>query len=396
MDTLLSSASTESAPEAAVNADLPEIVLLPGIMGSHLDAGWRPRAWFNPLTMPFTNLLHSLGLNANGNDANGLAPDGIVSAYYAPAARRWRNLGFRVHEFGYDWRKPLSAAAAALDDFLRNRRREQPTARFVIVAHSMGTLVSAMYSLQTPDWREYVAQAIFCGGPLGGSFAITEMLSGEYAAVKKMAAISLVTSLEELRKMGSTFPGALEMLPDPALFSREGADAEELFRPAAYAPFARPSADWLSSSRTLKSRLRNAPVLGRTTMLVNINLPTSCTFTKSGQLAMASAIKTRGDGTVAARSALVDGVPAYQVTKPHGDLMLDELVIDSVPRLIRGEGIMLELVTPAALNAPLLEAPAPTPEAATADLAQRAAAVRERMRTGLLSTADIRWIMSHE
>jgi pimeloyl-ACP methyl ester carboxylesterase len=383
-------------PEAAVDPNLPEIVLLPGIMGTHLDAGWRPRAWFNPLTLPIANLLRSLGLDPNGNDANGLSPDGIVSAYYSPAARRWRKQGFRVHEFGYDWRKPLRVSAGSLDAFLRNRRRERPSARFVIVAHSMGCLVTSMYSMQTPDWRDFISHAIFCGGPLGGSFAIPYMLAGQWPSVQKLAKISLSTSLDEIRTMGSTFPGALEMLPHPDIFSQHGADVEELYHPHVYASFARPSADWLSASRALKNRLREAPVLGRSTLLLTIDLPTACTFVKTGGIAMPGTAKVRGDGTVTGRSALVDGVPAYRVTKSHGDLLLDEGVIDAVPRIIRADDMILAEVTQADLDAPLVEGPALAPEAAAAITDIRAAEVRERMRHGILSTADLRWIVSPE
>lgn len=393
IDTLLWSASTESIREATTDPDLPEIVLLPGIMGSHLNAGWRPRAWLNFLTMPFTDLLSSLGLDGNGNDPNGLSPDGIVRSFYSSAARRWRNQGYRVHEFGYDWRKPLAHAATALDRFLRNRRRERPAAQFVLVAHSMGTLVSSVYSMQTPDWRDYVTKAVFCGGPLGGSFAIPYMLAGEWPSLKKIAAVSASSSLEELRTMGSTFPGAIEMMPNPDLFTVPGADVEELYQPRLYASFARPSSDWLAASRSLKRRLREAPILARTTILVNIDLPTPCTFIKKDGIAMPSPLAMRGDGTVPARSALVPGVTAYRVFESHGDLLRDEGVIDAVPRLIHGEEPPLAEVTNEDVAAPLPEAASTMLETFPVLLEGRAAAIRERMNNGIVTTEDVRWIL---
>ena len=215
-DTVLFDASVEGVAERAPDASLPEIVLIPGIMGSHLNnGGFWGRAWLNLLTLPFANLRATLGLDANGNDPHTLSPDGYLEMAYGSAARTWRRQGYLVHPFAYDWRKPLDHSAGRLDSFLRERRRARGEARFALVCHSMGALVSAVYARDVADWRDFVEKAVLCGGPLGGSFAIMEMLSGEWPLVRKLAAISQDTTLNDMREMGASFPGALELLPNP-------------------------------------------------------------------------------------------------------------------------------------------------------------------------------------
>jgi len=392
-DVVLFDASVEGIVERIPDPTLPEIVLLPGIMGSHLYGGsiWG-RAWLNLLTLPFTNLLTVLGLDPNGNDPNGLSPDGYIEMAYARAARTWRRQGFRVHSFSYDWRKPLAQAARRLDSFLRERRRARPEARFALVCHSMGSLVSALYARDVADWRDFVDKAVLCGGPLGGSFAIMEMLSGEWPFVRKLEAISQDTSLSEMRQMGASFPGALEMLPHPAIFSRPTADVERLYRPESYASFARPGADWLRASRRLKDDLRESPLLGRATCLVCVDRRTAGTFILVEGEVRHSEESVRGDATVPAASSLVDGVPAYRVDFEHGDLLQDPKVLDAVPRILRSLRVPLPIVTREVLNEPLLEAPSPSLEALTLKWQAEAVLIRERMRMGIATAEDVRWI----
>lgn len=394
-DKILRDASVEGVQEAPLDASLPEIILMPGILGSHLRGSFWGRSWLNLLTLPFSNLYNTLHLTANGNDSNSLAPDGYLQTSYAQAARTWRQQGFMVHEFSYDWRKPLAIAAQRLHEFMKGRRKNRPDARFALVCHSMGSLVASIFSRDVPEWRDFVEKAVFCGGPLGGSFAIMEMLSGEYPFVQKMASVSMNTSVQDMRQMGATFPGALEMLPHPALFSRSGADVEDLYRPESYASFARPGADWLRAARRIKDDLRSSPLLGRATCLVCVDRHTAGTFVKDARGEVRHSSSTvRGDGTVPAASALVPGVPAFRVTYEHSKLLQDPGVLAAVPEILRGLPVSLDEVTTAVLEQPLLEAPPPAPEALALEWAVEAVAVRERLRHGLGKASDIEWLLS--
>lgn len=395
-DTVLFDASVEGMAErAAADPSLPEIVLLPGILGSNLRSAGRLRAWLDLLMLPVTNFLSSLGLDTNGNDPNSLLPDGYIQTSYRQAARAWRSQGFTVHEFSYDWRKPLAKAAQGLDAFLRARRHARREARFALVCHSMGGLVASVWARDFGEWRDYADHAILCGSPLGGSFAIMEILTGEYPTVRKLAALSLRTSLNEMRQMGASFPGALEMLPHPALFSRPGADVERLYRGESYAAFARPGADWLRAARRIKDHLRDSPLLGRAQAFVCVDRPTAGSFALVGEEVRHSPFTVRGDGTVPAASALVPGVTAYRVTHEHSELLHDPAVIESVPQLLAGQGLALDQVDEAALRKPLIEtAAAPPLEGLQAKWEAEAVPVRERLRRGVATADDVRWILS--
>jgi pimeloyl-ACP methyl ester carboxylesterase/V8-like Glu-specific endopeptidase len=394
-DTVLFDASTEGVREVMADPSLPEIILLPDILGSHLRGSHSGRRWLNLWTLPFSNLLSTLGLDRNGNDPNGLSADGHIGSYYSKAARTWRQNGFMVHEFSFDWRKPLSHAAHKLDAFMRERCKARPEARFALIGHGMGCLVSAIYALKVGDWRNFVDHAVLCGGPLGGTFAAMQMLSGEWPFMRKIAMISQASKLDEMRQMVASSPGVIELLPNPTLFSQDGANVELLYCKESYAAFARPGADWLQASRHLKVALRDTPLLGRATCLVCVDRPTATTFTlQNGEVRHSPGI-TRGDGTVAAVSALVHGVPAFNIGSQHADLLTDPGVIDAVPRLLRGQPLPLVRVSKEMLEAPLSE-PAPlVTEAAIKIWQQQSEGIRERMRTDLSTTEDVRWLLGN-
>jgi len=393
-DTLLFEASVEGVLERTADPSLPEIVLMPGVLGSHLRGSFFGRSWLNLLTLPFSNLQRTLGFDPNGNDPNALRSDGYLEISYARAARAWRRQGFTVHEFSYDWRGPLALAARRLDSFLRTRRRARKEALFALVCHGMGGLLASIYARDTADWRDFVEHAVLCGSPLGGCFAIMEILSGEYPFVRKLDSVSLRTNLAELRQMCAGFPGALEMLPHPALFTRAGADVELLYLRESYASFPRPSADWLQASRRIKDDLRSSPLLARTTCLVCVDRPTAGTFVIVDGEARHSEEYVRGDGAVPGASALVPGVPAYRVTYEHSALLRDPAVIDAVPNLLNRKKLVIDPVTLEILKQPLVEAARPSIETLVARWQLEGAEVRERIRHGIATAEDVRWLLS--
>jgi hypothetical protein len=69
---------------------------------------------------------------------------------------------------------------------------------------------------------------------------------------------------------------------------------------------------------------------------------------------------------------------------------------DAVPRILRSQKLPSESVTTAILKQPLPEAPAPSPEALAITWDAKAAEIRERMRHGLSTAEDLRWILSTE
>jgi hypothetical protein len=167
-----------------------------------------------------------------------------------------------------------------------------------------------------------------------------------------------------------------------------------LYQRNSYAPFARPGADWLQAIRRIKDDLRSSPLLGRTTCLVCIDRQTAGTFIVVDGEVRHSDNLVRGDGTVPAASALVPGVNAYRVTFEHSELLRDPAVIDAVPNILRGREPIISRVTPAMLEQPMVEAAPPSLEMLTAKWQVEGAAVRERIRTGVATADDVRWLLS--
>ena len=83
----------------------------------------------------------------------------------------------------------------------------------------MGGLVAR--AALTHDVQKKVDRFIMLGTPNFGSFVPVQAIRGTYFIVRKVAALDLAHSPEELsEKVFKTFPGLYEMLPSPKHFNR--------------------------------------------------------------------------------------------------------------------------------------------------------------------------------
>jgi pimeloyl-ACP methyl ester carboxylesterase len=319
-----------------VDPNLPEIVFIHGIMGGHLDSVGtvRERVWLSPMSFLFSDVANRLMLAADGvTDAAAgsyVQATGHFRFFYARAARRWRQAGFVVHEWSYDWRKSLAISAQRLDLFLQTIALDRPGRTFAIVAHSMGGLVASMAACRCPGFIERVSRAVFIGSPLGGSFAPLQAVLGTYDFLVKLAFYAPRVDLRGMQQLSRSLPGLLEMLPDPEIF----AEAKTLYEAGAWPEELRPSQVWLDRSRHLKKELRQSPLLERSSLVVSLERPTVASLAPDRILAAGRAIH-RGDGTVPAASALVPGVPAFAVEGDHSLLPRRDDAIDAVSSLLR-------------------------------------------------------------
>jgi hypothetical protein len=176
------------------------------------------------------------------------------------------------------------------------------------------------------------------------------------------------------------------MLPDPELFP----SAKVLFERSSYPGPGQPAQDWLAVSRKTKSFLRESPVLARATLLISLEHPTVGECSLKSQLTRAAG-GVRGDGTVPSRSAWVKGCDAYHLTEKHGDLLRDAKAIEAIPQIALGEKVGLTPIEESELDVII----AGQPEAPV-DLDKTAAEVRERIRGGRATAADIRWLLSDD
>lgn len=394
LDDLDPDADIEAIPEP--DPSLPEILLLPGIMGSHL-AQTLPRVdriWLDPIDIMFSDLRNRLSLAPDGITDVSLRrvePRGLLELSYKKPTIKWRKARFVVHQVDFDWRKPLATAADRLHGALEALARDRPNKRFVIVAHSMGGLVASIYARRHPEWEQRIERAVFMGSPLRGSYAPIECVVGTYPIVKKMVAVSPANTMLEMRMMASTLPGLLEMMPDPSIFGDVEAAYEHRNWPGPSA--ATPLPAMLMRSRAIKSDLATSPLLGRATQLATVDRPT-VTRLASGNPVTPGPRNGAGDGTVPARAAVFAGLPAFKVRSSHSNIPSDPLAIQAVIDLVLTGKCSLAPVTDADLDPALSIEEAPSESVTALELEAAASGVSQRLSEGRLTREDVRWLLA--
>ena len=213
------------------------IVFLPGIMGSVLQRNgkdvWAPSAGgFLNAVASGLNDIQSLRLQSDPTDQAYL-DDGVIATRVMPSAHiipgLWKIDGYtetseaiarifdnvkpgrNYFEFPYDWRRDNRVAAKWLqvhaEDWLEDWRKASdgdPNGKLILVAHSMGGLVSRYYLEVLGGWRLTRALITF-GTPYSGSLNALNFLANGY---KK--AFNLIDLSEMLRSFTSIY----QLLPN--------------------------------------------------------------------------------------------------------------------------------------------------------------------------------------
>jgi len=321
-----------------VDPSLPEIVLLHGITDSHLanSAGGRlNRIWLDMLELLKGQFTRRLTLREDASDPVGSAmvTNGYATKKYQAALDRWTAQRFRTHVFQYDWRKTVRSAARDLEAFLAGLDSVSKGRKVVLVCHSMGGLVAATYAAQSAEWEKQVEHCVFAGSPLGGSYSPVESILGLADSIRKLARLSLFESQQDFQRMVASFPGLIDMLPNPELFP----DAADLYQQSGWPGPIRPRQEWLDDSRALKEVLWTSPIHKVATHLVANGRPTIGAFPwNGGQTERTRVMSNEGDGAVMNKASLVPGVPAYRVDADHGMLVTLPTVHEAVIRIARG------------------------------------------------------------
>lgn len=303
----------------------PRVYVLPGIMGSKIGrerGGILPDdlLWVDPIEIAAGRLME-LAL-PRGNRFRAL---GVMLLAYLKLKLRLEIAGFDATFHPFDWRQNIDELGRALHE----RVRRDAAARVLLVAHSMGGLVSrAAISL---DRDRKIERLIMLGTPNFGSFAPVQALRGSYPAVRKIAALDLRNTSEELaRRVFTTFPGLHQMLPAPERF-----DGVDLYDPAMW------PADGTGPTRTLlqdvaRARKALAPADGRFALIAGVNQETVTGLTRvNGSFEYRSTVQ--GDGTVPLDFALLPECRTYYVEESHGSLPSNSIVAAATIELLRGE-----------------------------------------------------------
>lgn len=310
-------------------AQRPPVVVVPGIMGSELWQGSQ-RVWPNPRLL-FTRP-DIFCLPADDPDhGNPLEPRRILGEvtlvpnlikleqYDRLGDFLEESLGYErgkdLLEFAYDWRRDVRLSAQRLAETIDGWRVRAPV---VILAHSLGTLVSRFY-IEHLGGKSKVGRLLLVGGPASGvPKAITTLLQGP-----DLLPMGLLG--ETLRRVLASFPSAYQILPtDPCLTDQYG-QTFALSDAAAW-----PLADQRAQVQAGVDFRRQ---LGQHTSVPTVSIfgyglktITGLTLTRAGNGAWSDLEVVQanaGDATVPASSAVLEGSEIHPVQQAHGALYVD-------------------------------------------------------------------------
>ncbi|MFO1322311.1 MAG: CHAT domain-containing protein [Burkholderiales bacterium] len=209
----------------------PVVIVLPGVMGSHLRLrGTDDRVWFDPLDIA-SGGLEKLCWEGLDDDVEA---EKLFDRFYGDLCDHL-SATHRVERFPYDWRKPVEAAARRLakriEDLLDETRTDQPPIR--LLAHSMGGLVVRAMIAARPDlWDRIHARDggrfVMLGTPNQGSHSMVSTLLGKDDTMRKLARlVDMKHDLQDLLDIIKEFRGALQLLPQPGFVDEAGAQAQD-------------------------------------------------------------------------------------------------------------------------------------------------------------------------
>lgn len=317
---------TQIARQAAsvpIADDTVRVFVVPGIMGSQLGLKRQPPLpndilWLDPIDIQ-VGRLSSLHLGAG----TPIVPLGVVLYSYLRLKLNLRASGFAPVLYDYDWRLGIDQLGAAF----AQRIRDEPADRIMIVAHSMGGLVSR--AALAHEGTHSVERLVLLGTPNFGSFAPLQALRGTYSVVRKIASLASRGTPESLAgKIFNTFPSLYHMLP-----GEQCNGSVDLFNPADWPRSGpRPDRRLLRAARDIQGKLIGAD--DRICAVVGVGQETVTAVSKRGD-DFVYTITRHGDGTVPAVSAGLPGVRNHFTLAAHSDLTRDPKVAAAVTELLR-------------------------------------------------------------
>lgn len=323
-------------------ADLPVVVVLPGVMGSHLWVNNDDRVWFDPADIAVG------GLSKIAWGQGAVEAEKLFSMFYGKLCEHLA-ASHRVEPFPYDWRQPLDVLAERLGEFLDRllRSTQQPVR---LLAHSMGGLVvraciykrrSVMDQLMERDGARFV----MLGTPNQGAYSMVENLLGKGSTLRTLVRLDVKHDMQEVLDIVAGFRGALQLLPKPGfvdifqgqpgggeLYALDQAETWVGFKPkvrdlwfgdgksATPAQDVLEAASWLWRQDGLARPALPAPYEAKSAYVFGVAPNTPCGIREeAGRLKMVGT--TRGDGTVSWESGRIDRVGShYWLPAEHGDL----------------------------------------------------------------------------
>ena len=335
-------ATATAANRDAAAAGLPVVVVLPGVMGSHLQVDGGDRVWFDPLDIA------SGGLEKIAWGQSGVEAEELFGMSYGKLCAELSRT-HRVERFAYDWRQPLDVLADRLGEFLDRLQKdtEQPIR---LLAHSMGGLVvraciHKRRSVMDAVMGRVGARLVMLGTPNQGAHSMVENLIGKGDTLRTLVRLDLKHDMQEVLDIVGGFRGALQLLPKPGFVDMfqglpDGGGFFDFQSAQTWVAFKDKVRDfWFGdmkcstpSQQTLDSAAwlwqQDGPALpqlpagyaSKTVYVFGVARNTPCGMREEGgRLKMVGT--TRGDGTVSWESGRMVGIGSYYyMPAEHGDL----------------------------------------------------------------------------
>ena len=368
----------------------PNIVLLPGMMGSLLQSveGIVDLLWVNPLVFA-RGLVNRLELAADG-ESNAdprvkVVATGLEMVSYAKAALTLRKPA-HLFLFPYDWRLDVRTSAGALHQALNRWAAGDEPRRFTLVGHSMGGLVSRTYLALFPEEAErLVERVILLGSPAYGATNAVETLAKGNDLMQLAHKLNAGNQGERLVRAITALYQILP--PPPELFptgKKYPCDFDLYDATAWQTPGVRQNS--LNRGKALHQLLAGADPQMPIIQIAGYNLATLVGLhgtPDSLQPAVVAQGANSGDGTVPLWSATLPGAAMYYVRLPHDKLQRDRQVLRAVLDLARGgEADLSRQIEPS--RGPAIAARPPI-----TDLDAEAERLREAIEAGRVTADDV-------
>jgi CHAT domain-containing protein/triacylglycerol esterase/lipase EstA (alpha/beta hydrolase family) len=345
---------------AELAANLPVVIVLPGIMGSHLWVNNKDRVWFD-----FDDLLAG-GLEKIQWPGPNVGAEKLFGMFYGDLCEHLQAT-HRVVRFPYDWRQPLDVLAQALQGTLRGLLEETKESKppIRLLAHSMGglvvrALIHADPALWTAVMERNGARLVMLGTPNQGSHLMVETLVGKTSTIRTLGRMDLKHNLQGVLDIVAGFRGALQLLPRPGFEDTGGAQEKDYFDPGVWSRIKRdmrdfwfgngvvaePGADALAQSRWLWDR-DNSSSTGKPALPAQhqdkvayvfgcaASTPCGIRQEKPGSGSWKMLGTPYGDGSVSWASGRIDGIGGfYYMPVEHGSLADTTEYFDSLTELL--------------------------------------------------------------
>jgi pimeloyl-ACP methyl ester carboxylesterase len=334
-----------NAPRLAVaGRQRPNIVFLPGIMGSLLQsvAGLVESLWVNPLvfTRGRINLLEMAEDGESDADQRvKIVATGLEMVAYAKvllALRKQANLFL----FPYDWRQDVRVSAGQLHEALNRWTVSNGHRHFTLVGHSMGGVVARTYLALFPEVaQQLVERVVMLGSPAYGVINSVQTLAtgnsltqlaekihpgneGVRLARSITAIYQLLPPPPELFPAGEEYPCDFDLY-DADVWQKQGIRQNGLSRSEAL-------------HRLLAAADPQMPIV----QIAGYDVATAVALRGTPD-ALGPVVESKGpnsgDGDVPLWSARLPAAEMYYVRLPHDKLQKHRRVIQAVLDLANGE-----------------------------------------------------------